>query len=407
MDGSTATDLPGKSPKPYLAPVEPDGETPWALEDDELGEPPALEQQAGAGARSLAIAAVAGLALVLVVGFAGLTGTFDRPKVSLPGPPAPGTPNAPGAVAKLKAPTPGLGAVAAQKPAALSGKEAAALPLEAAAGAEAAARAEGTGTGTPSPVSTPVSTSGPIAMAPPTARPAPSATPVLTATPAPTATPGPTATPVPTATPPPTPVPPTPTIDYRQESIRALTSRADEMWRTGDWPAVIAALEAILAVDPGITEMAEKLYVAHLNQAGVLRQTNQLESAAEEYRSALSVKPIGLEARIGLDEMTAAIAVKIATPTATGVIVAPTPTPRRPTPTPIRTVPTATPTRIPATPTPTPTDTPEPTATPEPTETPTPSPIPTSTPSPTPTFTPTPTPRPNPPPSGGSSGPRR
>ncbi len=115
----------------------------------------------------------------------------------------------------------------------------------------------------------------------------------LIATPTPTITPTPTWTPTvtPTATPTPTP---TPTDAQR---ISALWQRLDPVWTRGDWPAVIALLDEVRAIDPAYDDADDKLFAAHFNYGVQLIQQEELDKAVQHFTAALAIFPDDISAQ--------------------------------------------------------------------------------------------------------------
>jgi tetratricopeptide (TPR) repeat protein len=137
------------------------------------------------------------------------------------------------------------------------------------------------------------------------ATPTPSATPTRAATPTPaltptnTGTPAPTLTPTRTFTPAPTGSPaPTPTITLTgPQQIGALWKQLDAAWNKPDWPAAIAILERVVAIDPKYDSAGDKLFAAHFNYGVLLVRSDQMEPAVAQFDAALAIFPNDVNAR--------------------------------------------------------------------------------------------------------------
>lgn len=108
-------------------------------------------------------------------------------------------------------------------------------------------------------------------------------------------------------------------------------------WAEGQWQQVAILSEQIMAIDPGRTDMAEKLYLARVNEGNRLLAAGDVAGAVAQFNLALQVKPEGAEALAGLQKTTAPIEPTPIQPAPTEPM--PTPTEVLPTP-----VPQATPT---------------------------------------------------------------
>lgn len=92
---------------------------------------------------------------------------------------------------------------------------------------------------------------------------------------------------------------PTPTLTVEEQLVK----RLDEEWEAENWEEVISLIEQILAISPGDEEMTEKLYAAHVNYRYALITEGRLEEAKEEFSLALVIKPGGVEATAGLQQL--------------------------------------------------------------------------------------------------------
>ncbi len=92
---------------------------------------------------------------------------------------------------------------------------------------------------------------------------------------------------------------PTPTLTVEEQLVK----RLDEEWEAENWEEVISLIEQILAISPGDEEMTEKLYAAHVNYGHALITEGRLEEAKEEFSLALVIKPGGVEATAGLQQL--------------------------------------------------------------------------------------------------------
>jgi LysM repeat protein len=92
---------------------------------------------------------------------------------------------------------------------------------------------------------------------------------------------------------------PSPTLT----TVDALAQRLHDSWARQDWAQAIGLIEQIRAIDPHYEGMTEKLYAAHVNYGHRLSAEGKLEEAKSEFSSALTVKPDGVEAMAGLQEL--------------------------------------------------------------------------------------------------------
>ena len=92
---------------------------------------------------------------------------------------------------------------------------------------------------------------------------------------------------------------PTPTLSAEQQ----LTQRLDQAWAAGDWTTAIAVLDEMLALKPGSTEVAQKLYAALVNYGRQLAEAGKLEEAKAAFGRALVLKPDGAEALAALQAL--------------------------------------------------------------------------------------------------------
>ena len=92
---------------------------------------------------------------------------------------------------------------------------------------------------------------------------------------------------------------PTPTLTAEEQ----LAKRLDEEWEAENWEEVISLIEQVLATSPDDEEMTEKLYAAHVNYGYAFVTEGRLEEAKEEFSLALVIKPGGVEATAGLQQL--------------------------------------------------------------------------------------------------------
>jgi len=122
-----------------------------------------------------------------------------------------------------------------------------------------------------------------------------------------------------------TPLPAATTLATRTaEGTRPLETALATAWDGEKWPEVIALIEQILALDPGRSDMEEKLYGAHVNYGYELYRQGDTAGAVAEFQAALLLRSSGQEAQAGLRTVNAT---PTPMPTATPMPV-PTATPR-------------------------------------------------------------------------------
>jgi LysM repeat protein len=95
--------------------------------------------------------------------------------------------------------------------------------------------------------------------------------------------------------------PPTPTPTSSAE--QQLTQRLDQAWAAGDWTTVIGVLDEMSALQPGSTEITQKLYAALVNYGRQLANAGKLEEAKAALGRALVLKPDGAEALAALQAL--------------------------------------------------------------------------------------------------------
>ena len=116
---------------------------------------------------------------------------------------------------------------------------------------------------------------------------------------------------------------PTPGVTVIPEDLAQMEEMLAAAWDSQDWEEVLDLLEQILVLEPDYADMTEKLYAAHVNYGDQLLREGDPDEAAVQFNNALEIKPDGLEAQAGLEQ----VAVWVPTPTT-----AP-PTPAMPSPT--------------------------------------------------------------------------
>jgi nucleoid-associated protein YgaU len=94
---------------------------------------------------------------------------------------------------------------------------------------------------------------------------------------------------------------PTPTVVLSAE--QQLMQRLDQAWAAGDWVTTIGLLDQLLAIKPGSTDLAQKLYTALVNYGGQLATAGRLEEAKAAFGRALVLKPDGVEAQSALQAL--------------------------------------------------------------------------------------------------------
>jgi LysM repeat protein/Tfp pilus assembly protein PilO len=92
---------------------------------------------------------------------------------------------------------------------------------------------------------------------------------------------------------------PTPALSAEQQ----LMQRLDQAWAAGDWGTAISLLDELLAIKPGSTELAQKLYAALVNYGRQLAAAGKLEEAKSAFGRALVIKPDGAEAQAALQAL--------------------------------------------------------------------------------------------------------
>ena len=91
-----------------------------------------------------------------------------------------------------------------------------------------------------------------------------------------------------------------------QPNRDTLLANLDAPWAAGDWPTVIHLLTQILLLSPDDTDMQTKLYAAYINHGYTLAGAQQTAAAQAAFVQALTLRPDGAEALLGLQSITQA-----------------------------------------------------------------------------------------------------
>ena len=83
----------------------------------------------------------------------------------------------------------------------------------------------------------------------------------------------------------------------------ALAAQVHETWSREDWPATIALIEQLLAMDASYPEMSEKLHAAHVNFGYQLVDRGDTAGAQLQFEKALALNPNGSAALAGLQSL--------------------------------------------------------------------------------------------------------
>lgn len=101
---------------------------------------------------------------------------------------------------------------------------------------------------------------------------------------------------------------PLPPLEERATPTRVYSCQdLDAPWNAGDWPHVLAALDALRAAHTscGDVSLASKQYAAHINYAAALEQQSKISDAVREYRAALALDGRRQEALRALQRLNA------------------------------------------------------------------------------------------------------
>ena len=134
---------------------------------------------------------------------------------------------------------------------------------------------------------------------------------------------------------------PTPTLT-QEERLAQLEQQLDDAWNAQDWPEVLRLIDQIIAIDPNYDQIQDRKYHAHVSYGYQLMTERRCSEAFVQFQAALTLRPDGEEALLGLDYLSQYCATPepaTATPTpSTTLGPTLTPTPGTPTPTPAPTI---------------------------------------------------------------------
>lgn len=93
----------------------------------------------------------------------------------------------------------------------------------------------------------------------------------------------------------------------------SLADQLHQPWSAQDWPAAMALIDQILALDPAYPGMVEKLYAVHVNYGYQLLAQRDEAAARQEFEQAMAVNPNGTEAAAALQSLTAETTLRVPT----------------------------------------------------------------------------------------------